>query len=106
MATAYVLINCDLGYEEQIIEGLRHISDVKEVHGTFGVYDILATVESDAVKKLDSHLGDSQNTKNSFHINTNGHRRSGLRKINIVVQKHTLVYFSLVISYLNVDTLQ
>ena len=52
MATAYVLINCDLGYEEQIIEELKHISDVNEVHGTFGVYDILAKVESDAVEKL------------------------------------------------------
>jgi len=54
MATAYVLINCDLGYEEQIIEELKHISDVKEVHGTFGVYDILAKVESDAVEKLET----------------------------------------------------
>jgi len=54
MATAYVLINCDLGYEEQTIEELKHISDVKEVHGTFGVYDILAKVESDAVEKLET----------------------------------------------------
>ncbi len=45
MTTAYVLINCDLGYEEQIIEELKHLSDVKEVHGTFGAYDILAKVE-------------------------------------------------------------
>ncbi len=52
MTTAYVLINCDLGYEEQIIEELKHISDVKEVHGTFGAYDILAKVESANVKTL------------------------------------------------------
>jgi len=52
MATAYVLINCDLGYEEQIIEELKHISDVNEVHGTFGAYDILAKVESANVKNL------------------------------------------------------
>jgi len=52
MATAYVLINCDLGYEEQIIEELKHLSDVKEVHGTFGAYDILAKVESDQVATL------------------------------------------------------
>ena len=52
MATAYVLINCELGYEEQIIEELRHISDVKEVHGTFGAYDILAKVESANVETL------------------------------------------------------
>ena len=52
MATAYVLINCDLGYEEQIIEELKHLSDVKEVHGTFGAYDILAKVESDQTRTL------------------------------------------------------
>ena len=47
MATAYVLIVCDLGYEEQIIEELKHLSDVKEVQGTFGAYDSLAKLESD-----------------------------------------------------------
>ncbi len=52
MATAYVLINCDLGYEEQIIEELKHLSDVKEVHGTFGAYDIVAKVESDQITTL------------------------------------------------------
>jgi len=52
MSTAYVLINCDLGFEEQIIEELKHISDVKEVHGTFGAYDILAKVESANVETL------------------------------------------------------
>ena len=52
MTTAYVLINCDLGYEEQIIEELKHLSDVKEAHGTFGAYDILAKVESDQVATL------------------------------------------------------
>ena len=52
MATAYVLINCDLGYEEQIIEELKHISDVKEVNGVFGAYDILTKVESDQISTL------------------------------------------------------
>ncbi len=52
MTTAYVLINSDLGYEEQIIEELKHISDVKEVHGTFGAYDVLAKVESANVENL------------------------------------------------------
>ena len=52
MVIAYVLINCNLGSEEQIIEELKHISDVKEVHGTFGAYDILAKVESDQISTL------------------------------------------------------
>ena len=52
MGFAYVLINCDLGYEEDIISQLKTIDGVKEVHGTFGAYDILAKVESDDVEKL------------------------------------------------------
>ncbi len=52
MATAYVLINCDLGSEEQIIEELKHISDVKEIHGVFGAHDILAKVKSDQISTL------------------------------------------------------
>jgi DNA-binding Lrp family transcriptional regulator len=46
METAYVLVNCDLGSEENIIEELKHIDSVKEVHGTFGAYDIIAKVEN------------------------------------------------------------
>jgi len=52
MGFAYVLINCDLGYEEDIISQLKTIDGVKEVHGTFGAYDILAKVEYDDVDKL------------------------------------------------------
>ena len=52
MPTAYVLINCDLGYDEQIIKELKHVSDVKEVHGVFGAYDIITKVESDGVESL------------------------------------------------------
>ncbi len=52
MVIAYVLISCDSGYDEQIIEELKHISDVKEIHGTFGAYDILAKVEYDQITTL------------------------------------------------------
>ena len=34
MATAYVLINCELGSEESIIEQLKILDGVVEVHGT------------------------------------------------------------------------
>ncbi len=52
MGYAYVLINCDLGSEEDIISQLKTIDGVKEVQGTFGAYDILAKVESEDVDKL------------------------------------------------------
>lgn len=52
MATAYVLINCELGSEKDTITELKDVDGVAEVHGTFGAYDILAKIESDTVEKL------------------------------------------------------
>jgi len=52
MEIAYVLINCDLGSEEGVIEDLKHIDSVKEVHGTFGAYDIIAKVENQERDKI------------------------------------------------------
>jgi len=52
METAYVLVNCDLGSEVGIIEELKHINSVKEVHGTFGAYDIIVKVENTEKDKL------------------------------------------------------
>ena len=52
METAYVLLTCDLGYEEAVIEDLKHIDSVKEVHGTFGAYDIIAKVENQEKDKI------------------------------------------------------
>ena len=46
METAYVLINCDLGSEDDILNSLKHMDSVKEVHGTFGAYDIIAKVQN------------------------------------------------------------
>jgi DNA-binding Lrp family transcriptional regulator len=47
MPAAYVLINCELGAEEEVVSKLKALETVKEVHGTFGAYDILAKVEAD-----------------------------------------------------------
>jgi len=52
LATAYVLINCELGSEEAVISELKAVESVKEVHGTFGAYDIFAKVESGQVEAL------------------------------------------------------
>jgi len=52
MATAYVLINCELGSEESIIQELKNLDGVIEVHGTFGAYDILVKVKSPTVETL------------------------------------------------------
>ena len=52
MAEAYILINCEIGSEEEVITALKNVDGIKEVHGTFGAYDILAKIESAQVEDL------------------------------------------------------
>lgn len=52
MPTAYVLINCDLGSEEEIIREVKKLSEVIEVNGVYGVYDIVVKIKSDTMDKL------------------------------------------------------
>lgn len=52
MAKAYVLMNCDLGSEKAVITSLKQVEGVKEAHGTLGLYDIVAQIESDSEEKI------------------------------------------------------
>ncbi len=52
MTTAYVLINCDLGFDTEIIDEIKQLEEVKEAHGIFGAYDIIVKLESDNVDNL------------------------------------------------------
>jgi len=52
METAYVLVNCDLGFDAEIIDEIKQVKDVKEVHWVFGAHDILVKVESDSGESL------------------------------------------------------
>lgn len=52
MPTAYILVNCILGSEENVIKEIAEVSDVKEVRGTYGVHDIFVKVKSDTTESL------------------------------------------------------
>ena len=52
MAKAYVLINCDLGSEDDMIRDIKKLEYVKDVTGTFGAYDIVARIEADTREQL------------------------------------------------------
>lgn len=52
MPTAYVLINCDLGSEEEILKELRRLNEVVELSGVYGVYDIIVKIRGDSMDKL------------------------------------------------------
>ena len=52
MPSAYVLINCELGSENEMIEKMRKVPEVVEVYRVFGVYDIIAKISSDDKETL------------------------------------------------------
>jgi len=56
MPFAYVLINCQSGFENSIIEKLIKIPEVKEVQGIFGKYDIFVKMQSDSQEMLEDVL--------------------------------------------------
>ena len=53
MHKGFVLLNCDLGAEEFIVEELRKISQVTQAYVTFGAYDVIAEIKTDSQEDFD-----------------------------------------------------
>ncbi len=45
-------MNCKLGEEKEVIQELKKIVGIKEAHGTFGLYDIVAQIECTTDEKI------------------------------------------------------
>lgn len=45
MTTAFVLVNIEVGYEEEVLKKIKMIPEVKEAHILHGVYDIISVLE-------------------------------------------------------------
>lgn len=58
MTTAFVLVNIEVGYEEEVLKKIKMIPEVKEAHILHGVYDIIAVLET----------GDKQYLKEVIHM--------------------------------------
>jgi DNA-binding Lrp family transcriptional regulator len=52
MPSAFVLINTEIGFEDNVLTQLKKLESIKEAYVTYGVYDIVAKVESDSMNKL------------------------------------------------------
>ncbi|MCS7094787.1 MAG: Lrp/AsnC ligand binding domain-containing protein [Thaumarchaeota archaeon] len=52
MPIAFVLINTEIGSEEEVLRKLQSISAVREAYAVYGVYDIVAKVEAENMEKL------------------------------------------------------
>jgi DNA-binding Lrp family transcriptional regulator len=52
MTDAYVMLNCELGAEEGIIEKLKELEGVTDVFETIGTHDMLVKLQADNFEKI------------------------------------------------------
>ena len=52
MTDAYVMLNCELGAEEGIIEQLRELEQVMDVFETIGTHDMMVKLQADNFEKI------------------------------------------------------
>ena len=53
MHKGFVLLNCDLGAEEFIVEELEKIPQISQAYVPFGAYDIIAEINTDSQEDFD-----------------------------------------------------
>jgi len=52
MPIAFVLINAEIGSEEEVLNSLKSVKGVEEAYIVYGVYDIVAKIKADSMDKL------------------------------------------------------
>ena len=53
MHRGFVLLNCDLGAEEYILEELQQVDEIKNAYVTFGAYDIIAEIHAETQEEFE-----------------------------------------------------
>ena len=52
MPKAFVLINVESGFEDDVLRELRNIEGVEEAYFSYGVYDSIAKIKGETMEKL------------------------------------------------------
>ena len=68
MSTAFILVNCDMGYEIQTIAKIKELCN--EVQGTYGIYDFICRLSYDSIEALEEILQKIRHLKNITHTVT------------------------------------
>ena len=53
MGTAYVLVQCKIAHEMEVLKALLEIDLVKEAKGTFGYYDIFTKIQGERSEQIE-----------------------------------------------------
>ncbi len=52
MIKGFILLNCDLGAEEYIVDELRQLQEVINAYLTFGAYDVIAEIQTETQEEF------------------------------------------------------
>jgi DNA-binding Lrp family transcriptional regulator len=52
MPMAFVLINAEIGSEEEVLKELKKVEGVQEAYVVYGVYDVVAKIRANTMDKL------------------------------------------------------
>ena len=52
MAKEFVLINSEIGGEQEVVDQLKQMKEVVEVSVVYGVYDVIVKLEADSMEVL------------------------------------------------------
>jgi uncharacterized protein with GYD domain len=58
MHIGFILLNCDLGAEEYIVEELKHMSKIKNAYLTYGAYDVITEINTEDQKDFEKAVAD------------------------------------------------
>ena len=75
MAAAHVLINCNPGFEEFVIDELKKFDFIREAREVYGAFDIVAMLETPNAGELRGNISEN------------------IRKIKNIISTITLVHF-------------
>ena len=68
MNISYVLVQCVIGHEMEVLGDLLKIDFIKEAKSTFGYYDILVKIEASSEKEIERII--TKKIRNVKNVNT------------------------------------
>ena len=67
MQKAYVLLTAVIGREEEMLDEMNSIPEIKEIHRMMGVYDLILLVEADSQDSLKQVIQQRIRSLDSVH---------------------------------------
>jgi DNA-binding Lrp family transcriptional regulator len=49
---AFVLVNTEIGSENEVMKTIKKVEGVEEAYAVYGVYDVVAKIKADSMDKL------------------------------------------------------